>query len=63
MPKRTSLQYPTDPFTTLELQNPSNDAPELYKIYQSPDHEAPFSSKKAQDFDSIQGAYALSILQ
>ena len=30
----------TDPFTNLELQNPSHDVPELHKICQSPDLKA-----------------------
>ena len=32
--------YPTNPFTILELQNPSHDIPELHKIRWSPDLEA-----------------------
>ena len=34
------LLYPTNFFTTLELQNPSHDVSELHKIRQSPDLEA-----------------------
>ena len=34
------LYIPTYPFTILEPQNPSHDAPELHKIRQSPDLEA-----------------------
>ena len=30
---------PTDPFTNLELQNPSHDVRELHEIHLSPDHE------------------------
>ena len=33
-------QFPTDPFTILELQNPSHDVPELRKSRRSPDLEA-----------------------
>ena len=29
---QSTQSYPTDPFTTLELQNPPLDVPELYKI-------------------------------
>ena len=32
--------YPTDPFTTFELQNPSHDVAELSRIRRSPDAEA-----------------------
>ena len=35
-----TLGYPTNPFTILELQNPSHDIPELHKIRRSPDREA-----------------------
>ena len=31
----------TDPITVLELQNPSDDIPELHKIHRSPDCKAP----------------------
>ena len=34
------MHSPTDPFTTLELQNPSHDAPNLFGIRRSPDFEA-----------------------
>ena len=34
------LKSPTSPFTILELQNPSDDVPELHKISRSPDLEA-----------------------
>ena len=35
-----TAEYPTGPVTTLELQNPSHDASELYKMCISPDFEA-----------------------
>ena len=34
------VNYPTNPFTILELQNPSHDVPELHKVPRSPDVEA-----------------------
>ena len=36
----TSRSYPSIPFTTYELRNPSHDAPELHKIRCFPDAEA-----------------------
>ena len=33
-------KYPTDPFTTLEPQNPSHNVLQLYEINRSPDAEA-----------------------
>ena len=36
----SSYTRPTDPFTILELQNPSYGVPELHKMIQSPDREA-----------------------
>ena len=38
---REILLYPTDLFTTLELKNPSHEAPELNKIVQYSDLAAP----------------------
>ena len=32
--------FPTDPFTTFDLQNPSHDILELHTIRRSPDFEA-----------------------
>ena len=37
---RFGLCGPTDPFTVLELQNPSQDVPELHKIIRSPECKA-----------------------
>ena len=37
---RQAILHPTDPFTTLELQNPLHDVPEIHKIRQFPDLEA-----------------------
>ena len=37
---KTLYVHPTDPFTILELHNPSYDVPEQHKIRRSPDFEA-----------------------
>ena len=36
----SSINFPTNSFTILELQNPSYDVSERHKIRRSPDHEA-----------------------
>ena len=60
---------PTNPFTVLELQNPSNDGSELHKIWRSPDLQAlklwKGSSGKAQNqpasvLDSLMGRFRAS---
>ena len=40
-PAQWNVRNPTDPFTTLELQNPSHDYLQLHKTRQSPDLKAP----------------------
>ena len=37
---KCSYVYPTSPFTTLKLQNPSHDVSELHKVRRSTDFEA-----------------------